>query len=61
MHICASNLTTIGSVNDLPPGPRQAITWTNAGVLLIGPLGINFIEIVIEISTFSFKKMRLKI
>ena len=24
---------------------RQAIIWTNAGILLIGPLGSNFIEI----------------
>ena len=28
--------------------------------LLIGPLGTNFSEILIEILTFSFKKMRLK-
>ena len=60
-HICVSNLTTIGSVNGLSPGRRQAITWTNAGILLIRPLGTNFSEIVIEISTFSFEKMRLKI
>ena len=40
---------------------RQAIIWTNAGLLLIGPLGINFSEILIEILTFSFKKMRLKV
>ena len=40
---------------------RQAIIWTNAGILLIGPLGTNFSEILIEILTFSFKKMRLKV
>ena len=34
----------------------QAITWTNAGILLIGPLGTNFSEILIRINTFSFKK-----
>ena len=39
---------------------RQAIIWTNAGVLLIGPLGTNFSEIFIEIYIFSFKKMHLK-
>ena len=39
----------------------QAIIWTNAGILLIGPLGINFSEILIEIITFSFMKMRLKV
>ena len=60
-HICVSNLITIGSVNGLSPGRRQAITWTNAGILLIGPLGTNFSEILIQIPTFSFKKMRLKV
>ena len=60
-HICVSNLTTIGSVNGLLPGRRQAITWTNAGILLIGRLGTHFSEILIEIPTFSFKKMRLKV
>ena len=60
-QICVSNLNTIGSGNGLSPGRRQAITWTNAGILLIGPLGTNFSEILIEIPTFSFKKMRLKV
>ena len=60
-HICVGNLTTIGSDNGLSPGPRQAITWTNIGILLIGPIGTNFSEILIEIPTFSFKKMRLKV
>ena len=60
-HICVSNLTIIGSDNGLSPGRRQAIIWTNAGLLLIGPLGTNFNEILIEILTFSFKKMHLKV
>ena len=34
--------------------------WTNAGILLVEPLGTNFNEILIEIQIFSFKKMRLK-
>ena len=38
-HICVDNLTTIGSDNGLSPGRRQAIIWTNAGILLFGPLG----------------------
>ena len=38
-----------GSDNGLSPGWRQAIIWTNAGILLIGPLGTNFSEILIEI------------
>ena len=60
-HICVSKQTIIGSDNSLSPGRRQAIIWTNAGILLIGPMGTNFSEILIEIHTFSFKKMRLKI
>ena len=59
-HICVSNLTIIGSDNGLSPGRRQAIIWTNIGILLIGSLGTNFNEIVIAIQTFSFKKMHLK-
>ena len=59
-HICVSKLTLIGSDNGLPLDRRQAIIWTNAGLLLTGPLGTNFGEILIEILTFSFKKMRLK-
>ena len=34
-HICVSGLTIIGSDNTLSPGRRQAIIWTNAGILLI--------------------------
>ena len=60
-HICVGNLTIIGPDNGLSPGRRQAIIWTNAGILLIGPLGTNFSEILIEIYTFSFKKMRFKL
>ena len=60
-HICVSKLTTIGSDNGLSPGRRQAIILTKAGILLIGPLGINFSENLIAIYTFSFKKMHLKI
>ena len=61
MHICVGKLTIIGSDNGLSPDWRQAIIWTNAGLLLIGPLGTNFNEILIEILTFSFKKIRLKV
>ena len=60
MHICIGYLTIIGSDNGLLPGRRQAIIWTNAGLLLIVHLGTNFSEILIEIYTFSFKKMHLK-
>ena len=60
-HICVSKLTIIGSDYGLSPDRRQAIIWTNDGILLIGPLGTNFSEISIEILTFAFKKMRLKV
>ena len=60
-YICVSKLTIIGSDNGLSPGWRQAIIWTNACILLIGPLGTNFSEILVEILTFSFMKMRLKV
>ena len=59
-HIGISKLTTIGSENGLPPDRRQAIIWTNAGILWIGPLRRSFSEIFIEIETVPFKKMRLK-
>ena len=39
---------------------RQAIIWTNAGILLIGTLGTNCSEILSETDAFSFKKMHLK-
>ena len=41
-HIYVNKLTIMGSDNGLSPGRRQAIIWTNAGILSIGPLGINF-------------------
>ena len=59
-HICVGNLTIFDSNNGLWPGRRQAITWTNAGLLLIRPWGTHFYEILIGIQTFSFKKTHLK-
>ena len=59
-HICVSENIIIGPDNGLSPGRRQAIIWTKVGILLIGILGIHFSEIIIEINTFSFKKMHLK-
>ena len=55
------NLTIIGSDDGLSPGRHQAIIRTNAGLLLIEPLGTNFNEVLIEIHTFSFRKMHLKL
>ena len=40
-------------------GRRQAITWNNAGLLLIEPLETNFSKISIGIQTVSFKKIHL--
>ena len=59
-HICVNRLTIIGSDNGLSPGWRQAIICTSAVILLIGPIGTNFNEMSIEIHTFSFKKIHLK-
>ena len=59
-HICVSQLTIIASDNGLLLGRHQAIIWTNDGILLIWPLGTNFNEILIEIHSFSFKKMDFK-
>ena len=43
-HICVGKPAIIGSDNGLSPDRRQAIIWTNAGILLIGPLGTHFSE-----------------
>ena len=43
-HICVSKLTIIGSDNGLSPGRRQAIVWTNDGILLIRTLGTNSVK-----------------
>ena len=59
-HIYVSKLTIIGSDNDLSPDRRQAIIWTNAGILPIGPLGTKVSDILIAICIFLFKKMHLK-
>ena len=64
MHICFGKRNIIGSDNGLPlvrpAGRRQAIIWTNAGILLIEPFVTNFNEILIEIHTFSLTKFHLK-
>ena len=61
-HICVIELKAIiGLHNDLSHNWRQAITWTNAGMLLIGPWGTNFNDIFYNIQPFSFRKICLKI
>ena len=59
-HICVSKLTIIGSDNGLSPDRRQAIIWTNAGILSIGPLGTKLSKILIVIHIFSFNEVHLK-
>ena len=61
-HICVSisKLTTIVSHNSLSPERHQAIVWTNAGISLIGPLGTNFCEFLVETDIFSSKEMHLR-
>ena len=54
------NTTNLDSDNGLLTERRQAIIWTNVGILLIGPLRTNVSEFLIWIHTFSFKKMHLK-
>ena len=52
MHICVSNLTTIGSDNGLSPGRRHAISEQMRGY---------FNWILIKFQTFSFKKMHINV
>ena len=52
--------TIIDSGTGLSPVRRQAITWTNAGLLSIGLVGTNFSEILIRILLSSFRKMHSK-
>ena len=60
-HICVCKMIIIGPYNGMWPGRCQASIWTHTGILLIGSLGINFSEILIDINKFSIKKMHLKI
>ena len=59
-HTHFGNLTITGSDNGLWPHQHQAIIWTKAGILITWPLGEKFSEILIEIHTFSYKLMHLK-
>ena len=53
MHICIGKLTIIGSDDGLSPGWRQAIIWTNAGILLTEPFVTNFRGFLIENSNIE--------
>ena len=56
----SGNQVSIASDNGLSPIQHKAIMQTNAGLLLIEPLGMNFSEILIKIQNFSFTKMHPK-
>ena len=58
-HLCVGKLIIIGSDNGLSPDRRQAIIWTNSGLLSIGPLRTYFSENLIKIQQFSLKKMHV--
>ena len=61
-HIYVSvSQAIIRSDNGVSPGQHHAIIWTSAEILLIEPLETNFSEILIQIQTFSLKKMHLKL
>ena len=59
-HIWVSKLNIIGSDNGLSPGRRQAIIWTNAGILSIPTMETKFNEILSAIHAFSFNKTHFK-
>ena len=59
-HICVDEVIIIASDNGLSPDRRQAIIWTNAGLLSIEPLRTYFSENLIKIQPFSLKKMHVK-
>ena len=64
-HICVNKLTIFGSDSGLSYGRRQAIIWTNDGLLLIGTNIVNIVantsKILIEIQQYSFMEMYYKL
>ena len=59
-HKCVSNTTIIGSDNGSSHDRRQAMICANAGIVFIESLRTSFSEILVEIHTISFKKIRWK-
>ena len=68
MHICVTRPQWVNSLRPSDANMRhqpmpslvQIMGCRRPGILLIEPLGRNFSEILIEIYTFSFKKIHLK-
>ena len=59
-RICVNKLTITGPDNGLLPSWHQAIVWTNAGILLIGPLGKKLQWNLNRNIMFVLKKIHLK-
>ena len=60
MRICVHKWTTTALDNGLSHSRLQALTRTNARIVFIGHLGTIFIDILIEMHTFSLDKMHFK-
>ena len=56
--MCVNKQIILDSDDGLSPGWRQAIIWTNDGILSIRTLETNFSEILSEIQTFSLLAAR---
>ena len=52
--------TITSSDNGLAPDRRQAVIWTNAGLVVAWLLGTYFSKIITWIQTFSYINMQLK-
>ena len=55
-HVCVSNLTIIGADNGLSPGRRQAIIYTNTGILLIRTIGKKSVKSYAKLVHFIQEK-----
>ena len=51
--ICNRNYATIASDNGLSAVQHPAITWTNAGLQLIGPKQTNFSKAIFRTQQYS--------
>ena len=60
MRYGVRDIINIGSGNGFLPVWHQAIIWINADLLSVWTSGINSSDILMEIRTFFFKKIHLK-
>ena len=54
--MCVSKVKIIGLDNGFSPGRRQAIIWTNARILLIGPFGQTSMKFKTKCTYFHSRK-----